>query len=189
MNLPKLIEMPSRRRKVDPFGAFDDGAKPAINDLTKPQIRAIACGSKHTLILAVDGSLYTFGCGLMGQLGHKNSKNVNRPKLVEAFGTKKIKLIAAGANHSIASTQQGDVYVCGHNKEGQLGLGDTNTRTCFTLLESMQEKNVYRIFAGGNHTWILLDQYVPLRVGYRYPSPLKCDDETSQSPTRADGQL
>ena len=104
MNLPKLIEMPSRRRKADPFGVFDDGAKPAINDLTKPQIRAIACGSKHTLILAVDGSLYTFGCGLMGQLGHKNSKNINRPKLVEAFGTKKIKLIAAGANHSIVST-------------------------------------------------------------------------------------
>ena len=37
---------------------------------------------------------------------------------MEDFGTKKIKLIAAGANHSIVSTQSGDIYVCGHNKEG-----------------------------------------------------------------------
>jgi len=40
----------------------------------------------------------------MGQLGHRNSKNVNRPKFVEDFGTKKIKLIAAGSNHSVVST-------------------------------------------------------------------------------------
>lgn len=54
----------------------------------------------------------------MGQLGHRNSKNVNKPKLVEDFGNKKIKLIAAGLNHSVACTQEGDVYVCGHNKDG-----------------------------------------------------------------------
>jgi alpha-tubulin suppressor-like RCC1 family protein len=56
------------------------------------------------LVLAVDGSLYSFGYGQMGQLGHRNSKNVNRPKLVEDFGNKKVKLIAAGLNHSIACT-------------------------------------------------------------------------------------
>jgi alpha-tubulin suppressor-like RCC1 family protein len=54
----------------------------------------------------------------MGQLGHRNSKNVNKPKLVEDFGNKKIKLISAGLNHSVACTQEGDVYVCGHNKDG-----------------------------------------------------------------------
>jgi alpha-tubulin suppressor-like RCC1 family protein len=113
----------------------------------------------------------------MGQLGHRNSKNVSKPKLVEDFGEKKIKLIAAGLNHSVVCTQEGDVYVCGHNKDGQLGLGDTGTRTGFTLLESMQEKNVYRIFAGGNHTWVLLDQFVPLRAIHRYPSPLKGTEE------------
>jgi len=30
----RQIEMPSRRKKQDPFGAFDD--RPAIGDLTKP---------------------------------------------------------------------------------------------------------------------------------------------------------
>lgn len=54
--------MPARRRKPDPFGQ----EQVAIDDVTKPQIRAIACGSKHSLIAAVDGSLYTFGNGQMG---------------------------------------------------------------------------------------------------------------------------
>lgn len=54
----------------------------------------------------------------MGQLGHKSTKSMSRPKLVEDFGTKKIKLIAAGLNHSIVCTHLGDVYVCGHNKDG-----------------------------------------------------------------------
>lgn len=48
----------------------------------------------------------------------------------------------------------------------------------------MQEKNVYRLFAGGNHSWVLLDEFVPLRKGYRPPSPLACEDEKSLSPSR-----
>lgn len=36
LNIPKLVEMPARRKKNDLFNAFDDDPKPAINDLTKP---------------------------------------------------------------------------------------------------------------------------------------------------------
>jgi len=56
-------------------------------------------------------------------------------------------------------------------------------------MESLQEKNVYRIFAGGNHSWILLDAYVPRRAGYQHPSPLKGEEEKSQSPTKTVDQL
>ena len=72
-------------------------------------------------------------------------------------------------------TQAGDIYVCGNNKDGQLGLGDTETRTAFTLLKSLADKNVYRIFAGGNHTWVLLDEFIPMRKNMRAPSPLAGD--------------
>ena len=36
---------------------------------------------------------------------------------------KKIKKIAAGASHSLCLTERGDVYSCGRNAHGQLGLG------------------------------------------------------------------
>ena len=54
-------------------------------------------------------------------------------------------------------------------------MGDTETRTCFTHLKSLADKNVYRIFAGGNHSWVLLDEIVPVRKNTRPASPLDGD--------------
>lgn len=33
-------------------------------------------------------------------------------------------MIAAGSNHSLALTDKFNVYACGYNFKGQLGLGD-----------------------------------------------------------------
>ena len=33
-------------------------------------------------------------------------------------------------------------------------------------------KNVYKIFAGGNHSWVIIDDIVPVRKKYRPPSPV-----------------
>ena len=81
-------------------------------------VKTMAAGGKHSMVLTVDGSLYTFGVGQMGQLGHRNSKSVQKPQFVQDFLGKKIKLIAAGQNHSMVLTQPGDVYVCGANTDG-----------------------------------------------------------------------
>ena len=52
-------------------------------------------------------------------------------------------------------------------------MGDTEMRSGFTLLRSVSDKNAYRIFTGGNHTWILLDEFIPQRKNARLPSPLE----------------
>ena len=54
-------------------------------------------------------------------------------------------------------------------------MGDTDIRSGFTLLKSLADKNVYRIFTGGNHTWVLLDEFIPVRKNFRPPSPLEGD--------------
>ena len=79
------------------------------------QIKSIAAGSKHSMVLSTDGQLYTFGYGQQGQLGHRSAKNIFQPKFVQDFVGKKIKLIAAGQNHSIVLSQAGDIFVCGSN--------------------------------------------------------------------------
>jgi hypothetical protein len=33
-------------------------------------------------------------------------------------------------------------------------------------------KNVYRIFAGGNHSWVVIDDVIPVKDNYRPPSPV-----------------
>ena len=40
----------------------------------------------------------------------------------------RITAVAAGLNHTVALTVAGDIFMCGHNKHGALGLGDTANR-------------------------------------------------------------
>jgi hypothetical protein len=42
----------------------------------------------------------------------------------------------------------------------------------FTHIASLGPKNITKIFAGGNHSWVVLDENIPVRDHYRPPSPL-----------------
>ena len=48
-------------------------------------------------------------------------------------------------------------------------------RKQFTLLTQLLDKNIYRLFAGGNHSWILLDEIIPVKKNHRPSSPLASD--------------
>lgn len=47
---------------------------------------------------------------------------------------KRVTLVAAGWNHSLALTERGDLYACGYGLNGQLGLGDKESKTTFTFV-------------------------------------------------------
>jgi alpha-tubulin suppressor-like RCC1 family protein len=91
--------------------------------------------------------------------------------LVKDFLGKHITMIAAGWNHSLAMTNKGDLYSCGYGQNGQLGLGEKESRTQFTHVHSVGNKNITKLFAGGCHSWVVLDSIVPIKEDYRYPSP------------------
>ena len=52
------------------------------------------------------------------------------------------------------------------------GLNDKESRTSFNHIGNIGAKNVYRIFAGGNHSWVVIDDIIPVRRKYREPSPV-----------------
>lgn len=52
------------------------------------------------------------------------------------------------------------------------GLNDKESRTSFNHIINIGAKNVYRIFAGGNHSWVVIDDIIPIRKRYRAPSPV-----------------
>lgn len=52
------------------------------------------------------------------------------------------------------------------------GLNDRESRTAFQHVANIGAKNVYRIFAGGNHSWVVIDDIVPVKRKYRPPSPV-----------------
>lgn len=76
----------------------------------------------------------------------------------------KITKIAAGWNHSLALTERGGLFATGHGEYGQLGTGDTELTKVFTLVNSIGNKNIELLFAGGNHSWIVLDQDHLIRI-------------------------
>jgi alpha-tubulin suppressor-like RCC1 family protein len=79
---------------------------------------------------------------------------------------KQVSLVAAGWNHSLVLTDRGDLYACGYGLNGQLGLGDKESKTSFTFVQAFSKKNISKIFAGGNHSWIVLDDVMPTRDNY-----------------------
>lgn len=92
------------------------------------EIIDVCAGGKHSLVLTGGGNVYSFGFGDQGQLGLRSADNQKKPTLVTDFDGVRITAISAGGYHSVVQTAKGDMYACGLNKDGQLGLGHNKSR-------------------------------------------------------------
>jgi len=86
----------------------------------------VACGRAYTVVLTVNGCVWTVGHGSMGQLGHGNRDNKSQLTRVspEAFSGAVIVMIAAGFSHTVASDMVGGIWSWGGGQTGRLGHGD-----------------------------------------------------------------
>jgi len=71
-----------------------------------------ACGDNHTLAVTKTGTLWSWGEGAAGKLGHNDENNRLVPTQVD-FGDVKIVSAAAGYTHSAAVTEHGGLYTWG----------------------------------------------------------------------------
>jgi hypothetical protein len=91
-----------------------------------PKIATVAAGENHTVALASDGTVWTWGKNDFGQLGMAANFGINGAVQVRGprgvgFLTDVIE-IAAGANHNLAITKDGGVWAWGDNRFSQLGV-------------------------------------------------------------------
>lgn len=56
------------------------------------------------------------------------TRNCDKPRLIEALKTKRIRDIACGSSHSAAITSSGELYSWGLGEYGRLGHGDNTTQ-------------------------------------------------------------
>ncbi|XP_011636945.1 probable E3 ubiquitin-protein ligase HERC4 isoform X1 [Pogonomyrmex barbatus] len=119
--------------------------------------RKIACGNHHTLAVNEWGQLFSWGCNINGQLGLNIIETTERiPRMVKALATKVVVQIACGVEHSIALTNDGELYAWGSNKEGQLGLGSyTVTEIKPKRITSLAAVPLAFIACGGYHTIVI----------------------------------
>lgn len=87
----------------------------------------LAGGFQHSMVLKEDGTLWTFGRNLYGQLGHATNSGSNVANSTPTQVLTDVVAIAAGDSHSLALKADGSLYAFGQNSSGQLGVGDVDS--------------------------------------------------------------
>ena len=84
------------------------------------QVSAGSSQNSHTAAVKTDGTLWTWGSGEFGKLGHNSTAQRNTPLQVGALTD--WAQVAAGYRHTVAVTQNGELYAWGDNSpHGALG--------------------------------------------------------------------
>eukprot|EP00958_Prasinococcus_capsulatus_P002289 scaffold206_cov400-Prasinococcus_capsulatus_cf.AAC.7 len=149
-----------------------------VDDLAGEKIVSVAAGHYHTLCVTSEGQVWSFGCNGKGQLGQDDrfgKRETRTPMPVRGMGDARVvkvaaslSSVAAGADHSLALTEDGAVYSWGSSADGRLGHGEQ--RSFFKALfasdvqpiprriRPLQGVRVVDIAAGHLHSAVVDDQ-------------------------------
>ena len=125
--------------------------------------KQVACGSQHTAAIKTDGTLWTWGRNLYGQLGINDTNNRTTPVTTFAGGTN-WKQVTCGYGHIVAIKTDGTLWTWGNNDQGQLGINNAGVTTNRTTPVTT--------FAGGTN-W----KQVSCNSGSLHTSAIKTSDD------------
>ena len=94
--------------------------------LISPEIKSIACGERHSLFLAQNGTVWTSGHNASGQMGKAGKLWSRYP--VQIKHLPKIAAVSCGAQHSLFLDEEGSVWVCGNNTNAEIGVEGAGCR-------------------------------------------------------------
>ncbi|CAE8693212.1 unnamed protein product, partial [Polarella glacialis] len=100
------------------------------------EVKQVACGGMHTIVLDTQGRLFTTGEGKHGRLGRGSMFMLeelefgevtffsqNQDSVMNPGEEPQIIKVDAGQNFSAALSRHGEIWVWGANDSGQLGMG------------------------------------------------------------------
>lgn len=150
-----------------------------------PNVVEVRCGSSFCLALTQKGEVLSWGLGEIGELGRDVCKlkfpevegsdeepgydfdgilrdHITPGGMFKELGPNGttgermdgVKVIGCGEYHSLV-VARGEVYACGLNSYGQLGLGDTENRLRLKLIEDLSGLNTMSARGGGMHSLVL----------------------------------
>jgi len=117
-----------------------------IDSLQGIKIIAACAGHRHSMVLDENGSVYTFGSGLCGALGHGDSIKQEYPIKVLEFENSNVKImqISVGVDMSMAVSTEGDVFAWGKAADGRLGLGMAHNEVTIPRLVSISGRENFK---------------------------------------------
>ncbi len=133
---------------------------------------AVACGRHHTVALTDAGSIWSWGWGKSGQLGHGGRYDQPLPvKIDDDFMSTKggagASLIACGDKHTVYISRDGSqAYSFGCGEHGQTGHGRPENRFEPTLIEALADKKISTIGCGPIHTGFVTKEGAVFMCGF-----------------------
>ncbi|KAM4553537.1 secretion-regulating guanine nucleotide exchange factor [Fundulus diaphanus] len=102
--------------------------------------------------------LYAWGANSYGQLGQNHAEDQCAPRLCHssALQDRAVRAVGGGGGHSVLLTVNGEVFVCGQNHKGQLGLGHNTDVLTLQLCPVLNHK-VANVACGWDFTLLLTD--------------------------------
>lgn len=98
-----------------------------IHSLLHKRVIHVSCGARHSLALAEDGDVFSWGHGARGALGHGDLESVDAPKSIEALRDQRVMRIACGDMHTAVLLASGVLLTCGWSEHGRLGRAYRST--------------------------------------------------------------
>ena len=149
------------------------------------KINAISTGDGHTMALRADGTVWSWGSNLYGQIGDGSTVDCHSPPVADgtllgchstptqAVGLTGVQAVAAGTYHSVALRSDGSVWTWGANMVGELGMPPQNPNTVPNPIPTkiVGISNAQAIAAGQAQTMILKADGTVWRVGNGVSSP------------------
>jgi alpha-tubulin suppressor-like RCC1 family protein len=151
---------------------YSEGFNTFFNNF-KLGINQISCGCDHSLILKNDNTLWGTGYNYYGQLGLGHTDNQytfvqileqDTPDKLLRRPVDNIKSVSCGYYHTFILKNDNTLWGTGKNKEGQLGLGNTNNQNTFVQLLEQDTPakllrrpidNIKSVSCGSMHSLIL----------------------------------
>ena len=135
--------------------------------------------SSHSLILKNDGTLWSTGYNEFGQLGLGDG-NLRTTFTEITTDTDDIKSVYCGGYYTLILKNDGTLWSCGLNTNGQLGLGDTNGRAIFTQVTDNAD-DIKQVYCGYYHTFILKNDGTLWGCGNNEYGQLGLGDNTNRN--------
>ena len=145
-------------------------------------VKQVASGYNCTFIVKNDGSLWT--CGYTSDafgLGITTSTAKSTFTQVTTNINNDVEQVSCGENHAFIIKNDGSLWACGVNGNGELGLGDNTDRSTFTQVTTNVNNDVKQVSCGSYSTFILKNDGSLWSCGYNYSGHLGLDDTTDRS--------
>ncbi|XP_051150279.1 uncharacterized protein LOC127264787 isoform X2 [Andrographis paniculata] len=132
-----------------------------VDSLHGSFIKLVSAAKFHSVAVGASGEVYTWGFGRGGRLGHPDfdihsgqAAVITPRQVISGLGMRQVKAVAAAKHHTVVTTESGEVFTWGSNREGQLGYTSVDTQSTPRRVTSLKAR-IVAVAAANKHTAVV----------------------------------